>query len=110
MRYRYQKEVEARERLVVGVNAFQEREPVAVDVLRVSPAIERKQVARVRAVRKARNANAATRALRRLESAARGDENLVPPVLAAVKSLATLGEISDTLRGVFGVHAPRDEV
>ena len=108
--YRFQQEVEGRERLVVGVNAFEEREPLAVDVLRVPPALERKQVARVRAVRRTRNAAAAKHSLRGLEDAARGEENLFPAVLAAVKSLATLGEISDALRHVFGVHTARDEV
>jgi methylmalonyl-CoA mutase N-terminal domain/subunit len=108
--YRYQKEVEARERLVVGVNAFQQEEPLAVDILRVSPAIERKQVARVRAVRRERDAAKADGALRKLGDAANGSGNLFPFVLDAVCAKATLGEISDALRTVFGVHAPRDEV
>ena len=108
--YRYQKEGEARERLVVGVNAFQQEEPLAVDILRVSPAIERKQVARVRAMRRGRDAARTDSALRRLGNAAKGSKNLFPFVLDAVRSLATLGEISGALRDVFGVHAPRDEV
>jgi len=108
--YRYQKEVEARERLVVGVNAFQEREPAAVKVLRVPSALERKQVERLRRVRKERDAAKATRALRDLTNAAKRDGNLFAPVLSSVKSLCTLGEISDALREVFGTHAPRDEV
>jgi methylmalonyl-CoA mutase N-terminal domain/subunit len=108
--YRYQKEVEARDRIVVGVNAFQEKSPVAVDILRVTPALERKQVARVRAFRKARNESAARRTLARLAHAAEGDENLFPIVLEAVRAHATLGEISDALRDVFGTHTPRDQV
>ncbi len=108
--YRFQREVEARARLVVGVNAFQEAEPPPLEVLRVSPAMERKQIARVRAARRTRKGTATTEALRQLEDAAHGEGNLFSPVLAAVKARATLGEISDTLRGVFGVHAPRDEV
>ena len=108
--YRYQREVEARERIVVGVNAFVEPEPVAVDVLRVPPALEGKQVARVRGVRRTRDARAARRALDRLQAAAKGDDNLFPFVLESVKSLATLGEISDAMREVFGTHIPRDEV
>ena len=108
--YRYQREVEAGKRLVVGVNAFQERGPVPVEVLRVAPEVERKQVARLRAVRRGRDSSAVEAALRRLESAARGDRNLFPPVSACVRALATVGEISDSLRSVFGVHAPRAEV
>jgi len=108
--YRYQKEVEAGERLVVGVNAFREREPPVIDVLRVSPEVERRQIARVRKVRRQRDAATAKRALARLDRDARGDANLFPAVLACVKARVTLGEISDTLRAVFGVHAPRDEV
>ncbi len=108
--YRYQKEVEARDRLVVGVNAFQEKAPVAVDILRVPAGLERKQIARVRSFRNARNESAARRMLDKLERAAAGEENLFPFVLDAVKAHATLGEISDSLRTVFGVHAARDEV
>jgi methylmalonyl-CoA mutase N-terminal domain/subunit len=108
--YRFQKEVEAGERLFVGVNAFQEREPVAVDVLKVPPELERKQVRRLRAARAARDAKSVERALAGLTGAARGDENLFPHVLAAVKAMATVGEISDALRSVFGVHAPTDDL
>ncbi len=108
--YRYQKEVEAGARLVVGVNAFRELGPQPIDVLRVSPEVERKQIARVRKVRRQRDAVAAKRALDRLHREAKGDANLFPAVLACVKARVTLGEISDTLREVFGVHAPRDEV
>ncbi|MBI4416704.1 MAG: methylmalonyl-CoA mutase, partial [Euryarchaeota archaeon] len=108
--YRYQREVEARQRLVVGVNAFSEGESLAVDILRVPPNLERKQIARVRAVRRRRNAAKAKNGLKRLRKAAEGDDNLFPSVLAAVKAYATLGEIGDALRDVFGVHAPRDEV
>ena len=108
--YRYQKEVEAGERIVVGVNAFREREPPVIDVLRVSPAVERKQIARVRAVRRQRQGAATTRALRRLRRDAEGSANLFPAVLACVKARTTLGEISDELRVVFGVHTPREVV
>ena len=108
--YRYQREVEDRTRLVVGVNAFQERAPVAVDILRVPPDLERKQVTRLRTFRRTREATAAKRALSRLRKGAAGEENLFPSVLACVRARATLGEISDTLREEFGVHAPRDEV
>jgi methylmalonyl-CoA mutase N-terminal domain/subunit len=108
--YRYQKEVESKDRLVVGVNAFQERTPPTIDVLKVSPNLERKQVARVRTVRRQRDATAVKRTLGKLRREADGDANLFPAVLSAVKAHATLGEISDVLREAFGVHEARDEV
>ncbi|TLZ51231.1 MAG: methylmalonyl-CoA mutase [Methanobacteriota archaeon] len=108
--YRYQREVEERSRLVVGVNAFREADAGAVEILRVPPAVERKQAANVRAVRRNRDSKKAERMLRRLETAARGNDNLFPFVLDAVRAHATLGEISDTMRNVFGVHKARDEV
>ncbi len=108
--YRYQREVEAGERLVVGVNAFPEGEAFAVDVLRVPPGLEKQQIARVRGVRRQRDAAKANAALRKLQTAVKRDDNLFPHVLGAVKAMATLGEISDALREVFGVHLPRNEV
>ena len=81
-----------------------------MEVLRVAPEVERKQVARLRDFRRGRDSSAVEATLRRLESAARGDRNMFPPVYACVRALATVGEISDSLRSVFGVHAPRDEV
>ncbi len=108
--YRYQKEVEAAERLVVGVNAFAEASPARMQVLRVPPELERKQIARVRRFRGARENPAARRALARLREAAAGEENLFRSVLQAVTAGATLGEISDAMREVFGTHAPRNDV
>ena len=108
--YRYQREVEAKQRLVVGVNAFREPAPPTIDILRVKPGVERRQIARVRAVRRRRNGTAAKRSLIRIRKDAEGDANLFSAVLSSVRARATLGEISDTLREVFGIHAPRDEV
>jgi methylmalonyl-CoA mutase N-terminal domain/subunit len=101
--YAWQKQVEAKERVVVGVNAFKSDDP-PVTVMKVDPALEERQVARLSRFRAARNAGAAKQALSDLRAAAKGKENLMVPILAAVKSQATLGEISDALRDAFGEH------
>ncbi len=104
--YRYQMEVEKGERVVVGLNKFQVQEPKPTGLLRVDPSVGEAQVARLRALKAKRNAAAVTTALAALEVAAKGDANLMPPILAAVKAYATEGEICDVLRGVFGEYRP----
>jgi methylmalonyl-CoA mutase N-terminal domain/subunit len=101
--YRFQQEVERGERVIVGVNRFAEAgEAATADILRVDPAVRDRQAARIAAVKARRNESAAQAALAALESAARGTENTMPRILACVEALCTLGEISDTLRVVFG--------
>lgn len=102
--YQYQKDVESGRRVVVGVNRFQTEETAAVPVFRVNPAIERARVEQVRALRAGRNPEAWKQTLQSLEDAARGGANLMPRILAAAEADATVGEISDTLRGVFGEY------
>ncbi len=102
--YAYQQEVERGDRIVVGVNKFQledERPPVT---FRVDPAIEAQQVASVRELRATRTASLVEEKLGALERAARGSDNLMPRILEACESLATVGEISDRLRLVFGEY------
>jgi methylmalonyl-CoA mutase N-terminal domain/subunit len=103
--YAYQRQVESGERVIVGVNRFQEQdESTAIELLRIDPRIEREQVQRVRAVR-ARRAVAPWRAaLEALRERARGSDNLLPCILAAVEAEATVGEIANALRDVFGEH------
>ncbi len=101
--YRYQCEMEEQRRIVVGVNKFQssvEEQPPAT--LRVDPEVGRRQAAKLAALRERRDNAAVGSALAALEDAARGTDNLLPRILAAVEAYATLGEISDTLRRVFG--------
>ena len=105
--FQEQRQIEAGERCVVGVNRFVEPAGAPADLLRVDPALEAQQVARVRAFRAGRDGAAAGRSLKALERAARGAENLMPLILEAVKAKATLGEISDVLREVFGEHRER---
>jgi methylmalonyl-CoA mutase, N-terminal domain len=101
--YQYQLEVERKQRLVVGQNAFTQEAPM-VPVLRVDPRLEKEQVERLKAVRAKRAAAPHAAALAKLEGAAKGDENLVPLILEAVKADASVGEISNVLRGVWGEH------
>ncbi|TLZ52730.1 MAG: methylmalonyl-CoA mutase [Methanobacteriota archaeon] len=101
--YRYQKEVDDRERTIVGVNDYVEAdEAEKVEPLRVTKESFNRQIARLRAIRKARNARKWERALAALRTAAEGTENLMPRIVDAVRAEATLGEICDTLREVFG--------
>ena len=104
--YRWQQEVEARARIVVGVNEFVTEEPPPAERFALDPGLAdalRERIARFRA---ARDQDRARRALDALERAARGTDNLLPPILEAVKASVTLGEICDRLRAVFGVHRP----
>jgi methylmalonyl-CoA mutase N-terminal domain/subunit len=102
--YRYQKAIETQEQVVVGVNRFQIEEESPVNVLRIDPALEQAQVERVRALRAHRDAQLTTDALSGLEQAAQTDQNLLPHILASVEAYATVGEISNTLRRVWGEY------
>jgi methylmalonyl-CoA mutase, N-terminal domain len=106
--YRAQQDIERGERVVVGVNRFGTGDTSAIDVLHIDPTIERRQIERVGRIRAARNPVAWRSALDAVAEAARGESNLVPPIVAAVEAYATVGEISDTLRSVFGEHKEID--
>jgi len=102
--YRYQKAIEAKEQIVVGMNSFQLEEETPVQVLRIDPALEQAQIDRVRALRERRDSSRATAALNGLEQAAGTNENLLPRILECVEAYATVGEISNTLRRVWGEY------
>ncbi len=102
--YDYQMAVERGEQIVVGMNRFQAENAVPIPLLRIDPEIERAQVERLRALRARRDAPKTTAALADVERRARGKENLMPAVLAAVEAWATVGEIADALRRVFGEY------
>jgi methylmalonyl-CoA mutase, N-terminal domain len=104
--YEHQRAVERGERVVVGVNQFAVAEETPVEVARVDPALERDQVERLRALRTRRNQAETDRALRALGDAARGTDNVLPAILGAVVACATVGEIADALREVFGEYQP----
>ncbi len=102
--YRYQRAIETRDAIVVGVNRYQVEEEPQVSILRVDPAVEQAQVERLRALRDKRDSHAVDTALARLEEGARGTENLLPRILECVEAYATVGEISNRLRGVWGEY------
>jgi methylmalonyl-CoA mutase N-terminal domain/subunit len=100
----FQRAVEDERAIVVGVNKFQVEEEAPIPVLRIDPELERAQVERLRAMRARRDARAAAAALDAIESAAQGTDNLMPLIVEAVERYATVGEISDRLRKVFGEY------
>jgi methylmalonyl-CoA mutase N-terminal domain/subunit len=102
--YEYQRAVETRDAIVVGVNQFQSADASKMKTLRVDPSIEPAQIERVQALRDRRDAKAADAALENLEQAARGSENVLPRILECVEALATVGEISNRLRAVWGEY------
>jgi methylmalonyl-CoA mutase N-terminal domain/subunit len=105
--YRAQQALEEQRAIVVGVNKFQIEDERMPPILRVDPEVGRRQAAKLAALRARRDAAAVTGALAALEDAARGTANLMPRILAAVEAYATLGEISDALRHVFGEQRER---
>ncbi len=102
--YRYQREVDEGQRRVVGVNAYVEDEPLSIPLLKIDAEGERRQIDRLRRLREERDNAALGIALDALRAAARGTENLMPFILDAVRAYATLQEISDVFRDVFGVY------
>ena len=105
--YRFQKEVEAKKRMIVGVNEFITEEEIPIKILQIDPEIEKKLVERLKQVKMQRNQAKVEETLNKLRRAAEQEEaNLMPFILQAVKEYATLGEICDTLREVFGEYKP----
>ena len=102
--YQYQKEIEEKRRIIVGLNEFTVEESPFTEILRISPEVEKYQKEKLERVKKERNTARVKETLKRLREAAEGTENLMPHILEAVKAYATLGEIADTLREVFGEH------
>jgi methylmalonyl-CoA mutase N-terminal domain/subunit len=105
--YQYQKEIEAKKRIIVGLNQFQIEEEPLKDILRIKPEVEQYQKKKLAGVKNERNNTRVREALAVLKKAAQGTDNVVPPILEAVRVYATLGEISDTLREVFGEYRER---
>jgi methylmalonyl-CoA mutase N-terminal domain/subunit len=102
--YRYQQEIEKGERVVVGLNRFQVKGEGKIPLLKMAPETEDKQKARLKELRQTRDNAMVRQTLAQLKTAAQGADNLMPPILSAVRTLATLGEICDTLREVFGEY------
>ena len=102
--YRYQKEIDEKKRIIVGVNEYQLDEPVEIPILKMDEKGEERQIRRLKKTRRERNQQKVERNLRRLRKAAEGDENLMPFILDCVHSYATLGETCQVLRDVFGEY------
>jgi len=102
--YRYQQAIESGAQVVVGVNRYHDEGSQHLPILHIDPAVERAQVERVRRMRARRDASRTQLELDAIESAARTEANLMPAILEAVKAYATVGEISDALRRVFGEY------
>jgi methylmalonyl-CoA mutase N-terminal domain/subunit len=100
--YRYQSEVEAKQRVIVGVNRYVLDEEVPVEILRIDPALEAKQIESVQAVRARRDSAAVEQALARLKADAEGNTNLMPAIMDAARLYVTMGEMCDALRDVWG--------
>ncbi len=108
--HRFQQEVDRGERVIVGVNAQQSGEPLAIPILAMDPQGYERQVARLDDLRKTRDHDAVQRALDALRAAAEGDANMMPAILDAARAYATLSEITDVLREVFGVYVERQVI
>jgi methylmalonyl-CoA mutase N-terminal domain/subunit len=102
--YEYQQAVDRLESIVVGVNAFELQEEKRIPLLHMDESLERKQVERLRAVRAKRDQAKWQAALKKVEDTARGTGNLMPPIVEAVEANATVGEISDAMRRVYGEY------
>jgi len=105
--YQYQKEIETKKRIIVGLNQFKIEEEPLRDILRIKPEVEQYQKEKLAKVKKERNQEKVKGTLAALKKAAQSTDNVVPPILEAVKVYATLGEISGTLREVFGEYRER---
>jgi methylmalonyl-CoA mutase N-terminal domain/subunit len=102
--YQFQKAVESGEQIIVGVNKFQTNEEFKAQILRVDPTVRDRQIERITKTRAERDTSAVEKALKELKIAAQGSDNLMPPILDAVKKRASLGEICDVFRDVFGEY------
>ena len=105
--YRYQKEMESKKQIVVGVNEFMAEEKTPIKILRINPEIEKKLIGRLKEIKRQRNQAKVKEVLNNLRKAAENENaNLMPFIIQAVKEYATLGEICDSLREVFGEYKP----
>jgi methylmalonyl-CoA mutase N-terminal domain/subunit len=104
--YRRQKAIESGDRIIVGLNQYQDEPEQSIPLFKVDPESETRQIQQLRGLRETRDAGAVARTLAAVEDAARRGGNIIPATIEAVKAYATLGEICDTLRKVYGVHQP----
>ena len=104
--YRYQRQIETKDRILVGLNAYKSDKEGEIPVSRANPESERRQLAHLHSLRERRDNTMVKKTLDDLVSAARSKQNLVLPLVETVKAYATLGEICESLRGVYGMYKP----
>jgi methylmalonyl-CoA mutase N-terminal domain/subunit len=104
--FEYVKAIDDGDKIIVGVNRFTDDEAAPTDVFPIDPALQAAQTARTKRVRELRNPAAVDAALAHVAAAARGSQNLLPPMREALKGMATLGEVADVLRGEWGQYRP----
>ncbi|MCB0329974.1 MAG: methylmalonyl-CoA mutase, partial [Bdellovibrionales bacterium] len=102
--FEYQQSLETKERVVVGVNEYTEGPDAKIPILKVDTKLEQEQLKRLCAVKAERDNSVVSASLENIENVAKGADNLMPPIITAIKARATLGEISDRLRTVFGEY------
>ena len=102
--FEYQKKVEAKEEIIVGVNKFTIEKEEKIKTQKISPTLEKKQIEKLKKFKKSRSSHTVAHALSQIKKGAASKENLIPAILEAVESYATLGEISDAMREVFGTY------
>lgn len=102
--YRYQREIDSGARNIVGVNAYQDKKPISIPILEMDPQGLQRQVTRLEQVRRERDPGRVGQALDRLRLACQGSENTMPNILEAVRAYATLGEIIQVMKTVFGTY------
>jgi methylmalonyl-CoA mutase, N-terminal domain len=102
--YRYQREIDIKQRKIVGVNAYHDEQPIRIPILEMDPQGYKRQINRLAQTRKERDSGRVGQTLDRLRIACQGTENTLPYILDAVRAYATLGEITDVMREVFGLY------
>lgn len=102
--YKYQTAIERKEKIIVGVNQFTEQHEAKTDILRIDDSIRKVQSEKLKALRSRRDNEAVTASLKKIKEAAQGEGNIMPPVIEAVENYATLGEIADALRQLYGEY------
>jgi methylmalonyl-CoA mutase N-terminal domain/subunit len=104
--YQHQREVENKQRTIVGLNQFKTEEKTPIKTLRINPEVEKKQIQKLQVLKKKRNKKKAAAALNELRKATEANVNLMPFMVKTVKEYATLGEICNVLREIYGEHKP----
>jgi methylmalonyl-CoA mutase N-terminal domain/subunit len=102
--YKYQKDIESKEKIIVGVNEYQSEENNKIPVFKIDPSIQQAQIEKIKTLKANRDNTLAQNCLAAIATAVNAGQNIMPPVIEAVEAKCTLGEISDVLRNIFGEY------